>query len=623
MESETPRKLRKVTEIDAEIIRCINSSSYFAYNHIRIKASNTGSYVPFRLYQYQAQLLNDLRWRVADNTRIIRPTNRLVAILKARQLGCTTVVLAHVIHVAIMRPGTTVLLLSKGLRESKELIGRVRMAILQLPNYLRPNKITIDSRTELEFSNGSRFISFGSVSSQGDSYTCQLAVLDECDLVGDLEVLMGGVMPTLAEDGQLIMLTRADKSQPNSHFKDIWRNAGNGRPRQNDYFTVFIPWQAVPTRNQDWYDKQVRNASSIDYIWEMYPATQEQALAGRQEAKRLPLRWLEQCYQPEEPLPVLGGPNANHVLAGLPGLRIFREPEPNKQYVIGADPAGGKMNPNNDDSSAQVLDKSHQEQVAHLINRIEPGIFGDYLGQLARYYNNAGVLPERNNHGHAVILYLRNHYPDVRILFGPDQEPGYNKTDKTKIQAMDLMAETLRCGGLTIHDAQTFQQLANIETATNKAPVGDHDDAADSMCIALYAADQPVHRVEFDLIDNPLLPQRPGDKVDLMSQINGQARAAHQGGGNVAEGIFFNPIFRTFTASVEPAKPIRNTKRLIVGSFPSQLEAQHAHNVAQQTLGRRPVHPLVTSGEDGQIRTQLAMEIAAKVKTILLAQKQL
>ena len=89
-----------------------------------------------------------------------------------------------------------------------------------------------------------------------------------------------------------------------------------------------------------------------------------------------------------------------------------------------------------------------------------------------------------------------------------------------------------------------------------------------------------------------------------MSQINGQARAALEPDsrwGNVAEGIFFNPIFRTFTASVEPAKPIRNTKRLIVGSFPSQLEAQHAHNVAQQTLGRRPVHPLVTSGADGAL----------------------
>jgi hypothetical protein len=414
-------------DIDREIIRSRVNAAYFIWHFCRVLDEQTGERIPFQLWPAQTEVLRGLT------------SQRMVCLLKARQLGMTTLVLAYCIWFAILRkPGSTILLFSKGQKEARELIDRIRWMILALPEWLQPVGFTKDSSEEIVLSNGSRFVSFPSRSSGGDSYTASIVVVDEADLIQDLNRLLTGAKPTVSAGGQLILLSRVDKSEPLSPFKNIYRSAVKG---ESGFWGRFIPWWGAPWRTQTWYEAEKREilarTGSEDELFEQYPASPEQALAARSLDKRFPLAWVEGCYHPQAPLDVLSLPGT---LSGLPGLRVYRLPEPGRSYVVGVDPAQG--NPNSDDSVSLVVDSLTLEEVAAICGKVEPSTLADHSAALARYYSGAGILVERNNHGHAVLLQLRTHR--VTILSGQDGKPGWNTIAKSKTFMWDKTAEVVR-----------------------------------------------------------------------------------------------------------------------------------------------------------------------------------
>ena len=178
-----------------------------------------------------------------------------------------------------------------------------------------------------------------------------------------------------------------------------------------------------------------------------------------------------------------------------PFLTVHVPPQPDHTYVIGADPAEG--NPQSDESAAVVLDLANGEQVATLGLRCDPEMFAVHLNRLAKAYGSvthtrygsfpcdAGILVERNNHGHAVLLVLRQ--LGAYLLHGLDSEPGWATTGASKSMLFDLAAKDIREGGLRLHDETTFWQLTAIDGATLAAPPGQHDDRAIACVLALAA----------------------------------------------------------------------------------------------------------------------------------------
>ncbi len=126
---------------------------------------------------------------------------------------------------------------------------------------------------------------------------------------------------------------------------------------------------------------------------------------------------------------------------------VWELPQSNRLYVIGADPAEG--NPQSDESAACVLDAITGDQVAVWAGRFEPATFAAGLAALAEWYGRqgaaVGVLVERNNHGHAVLLALREAGAGG-VLRGLDGQPGWLTTAKNKALAVDAAADLLRDG---------------------------------------------------------------------------------------------------------------------------------------------------------------------------------
>jgi hypothetical protein len=55
-----------------------------------------------------------------------------------------------------------------------------------------------------------------------------------------------------------------------------------------------------------------------------------------------------------------------------------------------------------------VLDRLTGEEVAALAGKLQPSELARYIKEIGLYYSRADVMCERNNHGHAVILWLNS-----------------------------------------------------------------------------------------------------------------------------------------------------------------------------------------------------------------------
>jgi hypothetical protein len=158
--------------------------------------------------------------------------------------------------------------------------------------------------------------------------------------------------------------------------------------------------------------------------------------------------------------------------------------QPLRKYVIGADTAEG--GPQSNDSAFTLLDKETGEECAALCGHIEPSVFGRYIGLVATWYNLASAMVERANHGHAVLLALRE-FPLIKLLLGHDGKVGWLSSGKGKTFLYDACADAFRDGDVILHSFATFTQLSSIEGNTLRAPAGELDDRSDGFSLAVAA----------------------------------------------------------------------------------------------------------------------------------------
>lgn len=452
-----------------EWLACTMSPYYFVHNYCYIYDAVAAVWVPFALWPGQVSVLKDL------------DENRLLIILKARQLGQTWLVLCYILWLMIFQPARTMLLFSRRDDEAQYLLERLRGIYSRLPVYMQAKRIVTSNNHEWRLSNGS--IAYAFPTTAGDSYTASMAFVDEADLVENLDFLMNAVKPTIDNGGRMVLLSRSNKDLPESSFKRMYRAAKAG---ESSWKAVFLPWFAHPQRDQEWYEEQVRDSiartASIDDVWQQYPADDLQALAPRTMDKRIPAPWANQCFRKIQPILKSKLHSIN------PKLEVYHEPNIFRSYVIGADPAEG--NPTSDFSAFHVLDAASGEEVCHFSERMEPSLFAILIAAVARAYNDAGVLVERNNHGHVVIAAL-NEMGDINLLAGLDQVAGWHTNSKSKAEMYSTAADAFKDMTTMLHTEKTYFQLVSIEGATLKAPEDQFDDEAVSYALALQAISAP------------------------------------------------------------------------------------------------------------------------------------
>ena len=215
-----------------EWLACALSFPYWCDHWAQVYDASSRGWLPFRLWPAQIGVAETLQ------------SKRLVVMLKARQLGMSWLTVAYGLWLMLFRPAATVLLFSRRDDEAIYLLGdeRLRGMYDKLPGWMRARGVLADSGHEWMLSNGSVARAFPTTA--GDSYTASLAIVDEADLSPDLNRLMRAVKPTIDGGGQMILLSRSDKSKPESEFKAIYRGAVQGLSTWAPTITAPVPTRA-------------------------------------------------------------------------------------------------------------------------------------------------------------------------------------------------------------------------------------------------------------------------------------------------------------------------------------------------------------------------------------------
>lgn len=242
----------------------------------------------FRLWPAQVALL----WTLL--------TNRLVLILKARQLGISWICCWYALWLCLFHPGKVVLLFSRGQDEANEMLRRVRVLYERLPDWMRQAGPTLlkQNTEEMAWANESRIQSLPASPGSGRSFTASLAIMDEAAFMQWASELYTAMKPTIDGGGQLIVLSTAN-GRANLFF-DLCDRARRG---VSSFAFRFLPWHARPGRDAAWYALTEAEAVDSALMRQEYPATPDEAFEATEVDAFLPsIALWDAC---EEPLPPL------------------------------------------------------------------------------------------------------------------------------------------------------------------------------------------------------------------------------------------------------------------------------------------------------------------------------
>lgn len=241
--------------------------------------------MPFVLWEAQRDLLGAM------------VTERLLLILKARQLGISWLVCAYALWLCLFHPGRLVLKFSIGQAESDEMLRRVSVMYWRLSPELRAAlpKLAKENTSSIGWANESRIESLPTTQKAGSGYTASLVILDEFAKNAWDEKLYTAVKPTIDGGGAMIVLSSAYGID--NLFFDLCQKA----MRDEGRFTFrFLPWWARPDRDAAWYAATELDAVSSALMGQEYPATPDEAFAATGAERFLPsIVWWDACLEPD------------------------------------------------------------------------------------------------------------------------------------------------------------------------------------------------------------------------------------------------------------------------------------------------------------------------------------
>ena len=259
----TSAQRRPAKEHDAEWATCAADPHYFidTYAIIDEPQGDGVATMPFVLWKEQARVLGQL---VAE---------KLVIILKARQLGISWLCCAYILWLCLARPGRVVLVLSRGELEAQELARRIRAMYLRLPQWMQVRTPLVkDNMGEIGWGNGSRVQSLAATKSAGRSFTASVVLMDEFAFMQWGEEVYTAVKPTIDAGGQLFIVSTANGV--GDRFMALWQEAVR---KANNFAAIFLAWSARPGRDDDWRAARAAEAITPTADLQEYPGTPEEA----------------------------------------------------------------------------------------------------------------------------------------------------------------------------------------------------------------------------------------------------------------------------------------------------------------------------------------------------------
>ncbi len=462
--------------IKQEYLKCAKDPVYFLKKYAVIQHPLKGK-VPFALYPFQEKSINDFK------------SNNYNIILKARQLGISTLTAGYSLWMMTFQTDKNILVIATKQDTAKNLVTKIRVMHANLPSWVRSSCVE-DNKLSLRYSNGSQVKAISSTEDAGRSEALSLLVIDEAAFIDKIDTIWTAAQSTLSTGGQCIAL-----STPNgvgNWFHRTWVGAEEGT---NDWNMIKLHWTVHPEREQKWRDEQDKllgpsgaaQECDCDFITSGQGVIDPRIL---EEYKN------ELVCEPVEKR----GIDSN--------LWIWEPPNYTKDYVVAADVARGD---GQDFSAFHVIDVDSMTQVAEYRGKISTKDFGNLCMNTAVEYNNALLVIENSSIGWAAIqavidrdydnLFYTSkdlHYVDVQRQISnryrnseKQMVPGFSMTMKTRPLVIAKLEEYFREKLVIAKSSRLIDELFVFIYNNNRAEAmaGYNDDLVMSIAIGLWVRD--------------------------------------------------------------------------------------------------------------------------------------
>lgn len=521
----------------------IRNAQLYIENYLYIK-TKSGELAKLELNAPQKKLYDAVK-KLHEEGKPIR-----IIILKARQMGFSTLAEALIFHRTATAKNINSLIMAHKSKSSSTLYDAVKLFCEKLPAPMRP-MIKRTNENAIEFANPAPLNGEGGLHSKihvttaggsgvGRSETNQNVHLSEFAFwPGNKQETLTGLLQSVPAlpDTMVIIESTANGFD---EFKDQWDKAVNG---ESDFTPLFFAWHEMPDYRKPYHDEELTpeevalreqyNLDNEQLMWrrwciknncagdvktfkQEYPACPEEAFQAsgsgifdneavirRKQALEPPLVRGEFTYK-YDGLAVTDI-KFNECPDGC--ITIYAHPEKRVPYVLGGDTAGE----GSDWFTGHVLDNVTGKQVACLHRKFDEAEYARQIYCLGLHYNTALVGIETNFSSFPVKELQRLSYPKMFVRVREDQYThrptesyGVNTNSVTRPVIIAGLVEAAKDEGIDrINDAGTLDEMltfARNEHGKPEAMAGYHDDLVMGLGIAYYI--RPQQRMT-------LLPENP------------------------------------------------------------------------------------------------------------------
>jgi len=404
--------------------------------------------------------------------------HRRVIIIKARQMGITTVCRAFAFWEAYTSPDSiNSVVISNKLGSANALLDIDKRFLVTLPNALRRAHTLRSDKLRLTSTETCLSAMSAKSDSQNRGLTYNTAHASEFAFYDEAEEFLASMLASI-NDGRIVLESTAN------FYGDALHKLIQGAAYSDSWKVIFLPWSSFPQ-----YSKRPPKSFTLTQEEEAIRA-QHNLTMGQMCWRRKKLEEMKdhRLFKREYPLTIeeaYASTDANFFLdehfegvdtiaIGDSSLTILAEPEDTDTYTVGVDIGGGCEQ---DWSVAHVLSKTTGSPVAILAsNRSSIHDFAVGAMNIAARYK-AQICFEVNNHGHAFKEVLdANRWTNYRP---------FTTSAKSKIAIYENLRNLLDEGFIQYLDSKTVTELRSlVRHDRGLAPV--HPDGmCDDRCIAL------------------------------------------------------------------------------------------------------------------------------------------
>jgi len=458
-------------EIVKEILKSGKDPAYFINNYCRISHPMKGL-IPFKTYPYQDDLLRDFN------------DYRFNVILKARQLGISTICAAYCVWFMLYHKEKNILVLATKLSTATNLVRKVKAIMKSLPDWLRISDIIVDNRTSFELSNGSIIKAASTSGDAGRSEALSLLVVDEAAHIERMSEIWTAIYPTLSTGGRCVALSTP--SGVGNWFHKTYVDSVDG---DNDFHPINLPWDVHPERDKTWFEKETKNMSRRQIAQELECNfnTSGDTVIHPDDIAWINVNIKEPDYRT--------GYDRN--------FWIWEKHQEDATYLLVADVARGD---GADNSVFHVIKLETMEVVAEYQGKPSLDMYANMLMSAGQEYGNCLLVVENNGIGISILeklndlgysnLYysIKSTHEFVEAYEGQANDkavPGFTTSTKTRPLIVAKLEEFIRNKLIITYSSRLFHEVKTFiwQNGKPQAMRSYHDDLIMALAIGCWVRD--------------------------------------------------------------------------------------------------------------------------------------